>query len=83
LYVKSMKEALKQFHQNILPGDIKAYTDYYNEPPSDAFYEALAWGGLRDEHVKAWNELSAEKKASIEALASRVEQFSKTSPCSN
>ncbi|WP_427873063.1 hypothetical protein [Flavobacterium sp. MMS24-S5] len=83
LYVQSMKEALKQFHQSILPGDIKAYTDYYNEPPSDAFYEALAWGGLRDEDVKAWNELSATKKASIEALASRVERFSKTSPCSN
>ena len=83
LYVQSMKEALKQFHQSILPGDIKAYTDYYKEPPSDAFYEALAWGGLRDSRVKAWNELSDEKKASIEALASRVEQFSKTSPCSN
>ena len=83
LYVDSMKESLKQFHQNLFPDDIKAYTAYYNEPPSDAFYEALAWGGLRDERVKAWNELSAEKKASIEALASRVEQFSKTSPCSN
>ena len=83
LYVDSMKESLKQFHQSLFPGDIKAYTDYYNEPPSDAFYEALAWGGLRDENIKAWNELSAEKKASIEVLASRVEKFSKTSPCNN
>lgn len=83
LYVQSMQEALKQFHQSLFPGDIKAYTDYYNEPPSDAFYEALAWGGLRDENVKAWNDLPDAKKASIEALASRVEQFSKTSPCSN
>ncbi|MBO9585358.1 MAG: hypothetical protein J7574_14440 [Flavobacterium sp.] len=82
LYVDSIKESLKQFHQ-LFPGDIKAYTDYYNEAPSDAFYEALAWGGLRDSNVKAWNELSAEKKASIEALASRVEQFSKTNPCNN
>lgn len=83
LYVDSMKESLKQFHQSLFPGDISAYTAYYGEAPNDAFYEALAWGGLRDEDVKAWNELSAAKKASIEALASRVERFSKTSPCSN
>lgn len=83
LYIQSMKEALKNFHQSLFPGDISAYTAYYGEAPSDAFYEALAWGGLRNEDVKAWNELSAEKKASIEALASRVEKFSKTSPCSN
>ncbi|MET3026776.1 hypothetical protein ABXT06_08880 [Flavobacterium sp. UW10123] len=83
LYVNSMKEALKQFHQSLFPNDISAYTAFYNEAPSDAFYEALAWGGLRDSKVKAWNELPAAQKASIEALASRVEKFSKTSPCGN
>ena len=83
LYIKSMKEALKDFHMINFPNDINAYTAYYGEAPSDAFYEALAWGGLRDSNVKAWNDLPDATKASIEVLASRVEKFSKTSPCNN
>jgi hypothetical protein len=83
LYLNSMKEALKEFHKNVLTDDYNNYTNYYGEAPTDAFYEALAWGGLRDNNVKSWADLPAEKKAAIEVLANRVPYLSKTVPCPN
>jgi len=62
LYINSMRDALKEFHKNVLTDDYNKYTNYYGEAPTDAFYEALAWGGLRENDVKAWVDLSAEKK---------------------
>lgn len=83
LYLNSMKEALKTFHKNVLTDDYNKYIQHYEEVPSDAFYEALAWSGLRENNVKAWNDLSTDKKAAIEALASRVPMLSKAFPCTN
>lgn len=83
LYLSSMKEALKEFHKNVLTEDYKKYTNYYDEAPSDAFYEALAWGGLKESNVKAWEDLPAEKKAEIDKLANRAILLSKGAPCSN
>ncbi|MHC0442814.1 hypothetical protein [Flavobacterium sp. 3-210] len=81
LYVESMRDVLKEFHKNIFPDDYQNYINYYGVPPSDDFYEALAWGGLQEENVKAWQELTPEKKASITSLAQRVTQFTKAVPC--
>ncbi|WP_166921333.1 hypothetical protein [Flavobacterium poyangense] len=81
LYLQTMKEALKEFHKNQLPNDYKAYKDYFGEEPSDAFYEAMSWGGLKDSNVKEWNNLSPAKKAEIENLASRTRMLSKSVPC--
>ncbi|MGZ9734798.1 hypothetical protein [Flavobacterium sp. GNP002] len=81
LYLNSMKEALKGFHKTALIDDYNKYINYYGEAPSDAFYEALAWSGLRENNVKAWADLPAEKKAAIEALSKRVDGFSRTVPC--
>ncbi|KIA98941.1 hypothetical protein OA93_06880 [Flavobacterium sp. KMS] len=81
MYLNSMRDALKEFHKNVLTDDYNKYINYYGEVPSDAFYEALAWGGLRDNNVKAWTDLSADKKAAIEKLASRVPLLSKLVPC--
>lgn len=83
LFLNSMKEALKTFHKNVLTDDYNKYIQHYEEVPSDAFYEALAWSGLRENNVKAWNDLPADKKAAIEALASRVPMLSKAFPCTN
>ncbi len=83
LYLNSMKEALKEFHKNVLTDDYNKYINYYGEAPNDAFYEALPWGGLRDNDVKAWVDLPAEKKIAIEALANRAILLSKTVPCLN
>ncbi len=83
LYLNSMKEALKEFHKTVLVDDYNKYTTHFGEVPSDAFYEALAWGGLQDANVKAWTDLPADKKAAIKALATRVPMLSKTVPCSN
>jgi len=83
LYIDSMKEALKAFHRDVLTDDYNKYTNYFGETPSDAFYEALAWNGLKESNVKSWTDLPAEKKAAIEALANRVPLLSKTVPCPN
>ncbi|MDQ8012952.1 MAG: hypothetical protein REI96_10920 [Flavobacterium nitrogenifigens] len=81
VYLTSMRDALKEFHKTVLNSDYNNYVKYYGEAPSDAFYEAMAWGGLKDSNVKAWTDLSADKKASINSLASRVPILSKTVPC--
>jgi len=71
----------KAFHKNVLTDDYNKYTSYYGATPTDAFYEAMAWSGLRDNNVKAWVGLPAEKKAAIEALANRVPKLSTIAPC--
>lgn len=81
LYLQSMKEALKEFHKNVLTDDYNKYTNYYGEAPSDDFYQALAWGGLKDSNVKAWTDLSATQQAAIQSLASRTNLLTKTVPC--
>lgn len=83
LYINNMRDALKEFHKNVLTDDYNKYVNYYGETPSDAFYEALAWGGLRENDVKAWVDLPTEKKAAIESLANRAILLSKTVPCPN
>lgn len=83
LYLESMKNALKDFHKNMLGSDYNKYTDYFGEEPSDAFYEAMAWGGLKENDVKAWNDLPAGKKAQIEDLSRRANLLTKPAPCSN
>lgn len=55
--------------------------NYYGEAPSDDFYEALAWGGLKDSNVKAWTDLSTTQQAAIQNLASRANLLTKTVPC--
>ena len=83
LYLNSMKEALKAFHQKALVDDYNKYTQYYGEAPNDAFYEALAWGGLRENNVKAWTDVPADKKATIESLSNGATMLSKMTPCTN
>jgi hypothetical protein len=80
LYISFMKQALKDFHKNVLKEDYKKYTDNFVEEPNDEFYEAMCWSGLKD--VKAWAELPEEKKASINAIFNnKVRQLSKTVNC--
>lgn len=61
MYLNSMREALKEFHKNVFTDDYNKYINYYGEVPSDVFYEALAWGGLRDNNVKACQQSSTFK----------------------
>jgi hypothetical protein len=81
LYLQSMKEALSDFHKNMLPDDYKNYINYYGEEPSDAFYEALAWKGLEYENVKDWSNLPPAEKERISKLGDRVNNFSRNAPC--
>ncbi|MEZ7514919.1 hypothetical protein [Flavobacterium frigidarium] len=83
LYINSMKEALKGFHKTVLTNDYNGYVKYFEEEPSDAFYEAMAWNGLKENNVKAWVDLPADKKASIESLVKRGNLLTKTAPCPN
>ncbi|RPD94047.1 hypothetical protein EGM88_12665, partial [Aureibaculum marinum] len=45
LYIHSMRDALKDFHKNVLTTDYLKFVEYYGEAPADKFYEALAWQG--------------------------------------
>lgn len=81
LYVNVMKNALKDFHKNVLTEDYNKYTTYYEEVPNDDFYEALAWRGLKEHDVKTWTDLSPEKKEEINNLSIRVDILTKEVNC--
>lgn len=81
LYLSSMAKALKEFHKQLLPNDYTNYTNFYDEEPSDAFYEALAWSGLKENNVQAWKDLSPKQKEEINKLAERVTKMSKSASC--
>ncbi|MEM8522567.1 hypothetical protein [Flavobacterium sp. PL12] len=76
LYINSMATALKNFHQNVLVNDYNNYTKYYDEEPSEDFYNAFAWGGLKNSDVKAWIDLTNEQKTAINTLAERATKLS-------
>ncbi|MCZ8228995.1 hypothetical protein [Flavobacterium sp.] len=83
LYIQSMKEVLKEFHKTKLPNCYNGYKNYFDEEPSDDFYEAIAWNGLKEKNVKAWANLTQEEKTKIETLAKRDNLLIKASPCLN
>jgi hypothetical protein len=82
-YMSSMKEALKDFHKNILREDFDKYVNFYGEEPNDELYEAMAWNGLKEVDVVAWDNLTPEKKASINATFNNVaKKLTQVSLCS-
>ncbi len=84
LYVNSMRHALKDFHKTVLSKEFKQLTDHFGEEPSDDFYEALSWVGLRDRGVKEYQDLTTEKKKSIDSELQKLGLLSKTNnPCNN
>jgi hypothetical protein len=83
LYLNSMKEALKEFHKTALVDDYNNYVKHYGSAPSDAFYEAMAWGGLKFSNVQAWDNLKPEEKEAINKLAQSSTILSKTVNCPN
>ena len=68
LYVTEMKNALKNFHKNVLVGDYNYLTNRQN-PINDNYYEALAWQGLNKVGVEteAYKKLPTAKKDSMKA----------------
>jgi hypothetical protein len=46
-------------------------------------YEDLAWGNLIENNVKAWTDLSPEKKTAIANLADTAIRLTKTVPCTD
>ncbi|KUJ59144.1 hypothetical protein AR687_24590 [Flavobacteriaceae bacterium CRH] len=82
LYLTSMAEALKDFHQNALKDDYQKYIDNFGVAPGDDFYKALAWGGLKEGDVNEWNKLSEAEKAAINTtVGSKMGWLSRTAPC--
>jgi hypothetical protein len=65
LYVGEMTNALKDFHKYALVADYNYLTDNGANPLPDSFYEALAWEGLRQHDVKAYTDLSDDKKKEL------------------
>ena len=66
LYVLSMSNALKCFHKNHLIGDYNYLTDNGAHPLPDSFYEAMAWQGLKNHDVAAYNNLPDSKKTELQ-----------------
>lgn len=82
LYLTSMAEALKSFHQNALKDDYQKYIDNFGVAPGDDFYKAMAWGGLKEGDVDEWNKLSAAEKEAINTtVGSKMGWLSRTPPC--
>ncbi len=72
LYVDKMAKALEFFHKNELNADYVKYTNFFNEKPSSDFYRALAWQGLSNLDVQAWNKLSSSERTKLTNLQSRT-----------
>jgi hypothetical protein len=65
LYINSIRDALKSFHENVLVGDYNYLTNNGTNPLPNSFYEALAWQGLKDTNVKAYTDLPDTKKTEL------------------
>jgi hypothetical protein len=65
LYINSITDALKSFHENVLVGDYNYLTNNGTNPLPNSFYEALAWQGLKDTNVKAYTDLPDTKKTEL------------------
>jgi len=53
---------LMTFHKNVLKTDYKKFVKYNNgQEPTDLFYEALAWRGLKEHNVEAYKDLTPKK----------------------
>ena len=84
LYINSMRNALKDFHKNVLTKSYNELTEHFSAEPTDEFYEALSWIGLRDRGVKEYQDLTTEKKKSIDSELQKLGLLSKTNnPCNN
>ena len=83
-YMNGMKGALKDFHKNVLREDFDKFVNYYGKEPDDELYEAMAWNGLKEVDVVAWNNLTPEKKASINTIFNnQLKKLTQVSLCSN
>lgn len=81
LYVHSMRDALKDFHKNVLKNDYNYLTNNGENPIPDSFYEALAWQGLKDHNVKAYADLSTPEKTELsDALEAHYHSTTKNCP---
>ena len=81
LYVLSMRDALKSFHKNHLTGDYNYLTDNGAHPLPDSFYEAMAWQGLKNHDVAAYNNLPDSKKTELQnSLEANYHETTKNCP---
>lgn len=80
LYVNSMRDALKDFHNNVLTADYNKFIEYYGEAPTDTFYEALSWRGLKNHNVKAYIDLSDDRKDELAIEDYKIDLMTKNCP---
>lgn len=81
LYLNSMKEALKSFHMTVMSGDYN-YLSSLDPNNLDAFYEALAWQGLKNHDVEAWVNMPQNQKDNINQAYQQY-IFTTTNNCPN
>ncbi|MGO2359014.1 hypothetical protein, partial [Mesonia sp.] len=81
LYVNSMKEALKSYHMTVMTGDYN-YLSNNGQLDLDNFYEALAWQGLKNHNVEAWQNMPQNQKDEIDQAYQQY-IFATTHNCPN
>lgn len=81
LYVNQMTTALINFHENVLVGDYNYLTNNGANPLPNAFYEALAWQGLKEQNVQAYTNLSQARKDELNnSLSTHLPSTTATCP---
>lgn len=80
LYIDAMSTTLKEFHKTVLINNYNKYVQHYGEEPPKEFYETVAWDGLRNQGVRAWDELDEGERSIIEDLQLRVGDLTKDCP---
>ena len=50
----------------------KGLKQFDNGRHSDAFYEALAWRGLKEHDVQAWKDLSPDRKQELDDIGLNI-----------
>ncbi|MEA1784556.1 hypothetical protein U1E44_00490 [Arenibacter sp. GZD96] len=81
LYIKSVKTTLKEFHRTALASDYN-FLSNGGRKSLDDFYEALAWKGIKEDGVIAWNTVPELRKSALEA-ALQESFFVATKTCPN
>lgn len=72
LYINSMASGLMAFHKNEMKKDYQAYINIFGQVSNWDFYTALAWQGLSNNGVRAWNVLSESDKKRITDMQART-----------
>lgn len=78
LYINQMRDALKNYHKNVLTASYNYITSNGTNTLPDIFYEGLAWRGLKEQNVQAWKDKGNDTIAIKNAVNTHYSKLSTT-----